>query len=595
MLRLLTVAVIAAALLLFVSCVSSSPGTAPGDTPGVVDTALLAQLQARLDAQLAAQGGKGVADVSGVYFDCTCALDGDDANVNWDYNNTGDYDQNSEVNASDLVPIGVNFGATSSDTNWPYAKVADGDKNGEVNFADVTPIGINFGSVVSNYVVEADIDGADNWQPVANAPFSEGVAPPSGGAIKEWVHTVPYGARAYKFRAKAAPEVPLGELYDLSTLAPAEPVVDPGSWTEMALSPENENWAAHNAVALVGGKPALVYTRDDRKEIYYAYATVAKPTQPSDWVSSVLDDADNLGGTLSLCEADGVPCVSYEDTTMQDVFVAIATTATPSGTGDWNVHEPDSLAIGQMHLANVNDVLRAFYRRGGSVMYAAANVPSLPAGPGDWLFITVDDQEQYDFLQIIGVDNRPALAYQRKEGGFNELVFAQAGNSDPQTDADWDSIVVDDINKNSGNWVQLRVDDQGNPVIGYTNVDIVHFLKYAYANSQDAATSGVWTTLTVYQQEQTHLGNWLGLGMYGNKPLMSYIETGSGSTDGLHVAYATEAPPTGPDDFARGILDDGATYFVNEDTSVLILADGTPAVFYRTSVGLKYQYYTPPD
>lgn len=374
-----------------------------------------------------------------------------------------------------------------------------------------------------------------------------------------------------------------------------DPAVNPSNWTEILLSPANENWGKHHAVALIDLKPAIVYTRDDRDEIYFTYATKNMPTVPADWVSGVVDDADNLGGTLSLCEIKGVPAVSYEDTTMQDVFVAIADSATPTSAGDWAIHRPDTSAIDKMHLANVAGNLHLVYRGlGGKLMYAKHIGAGVPDDPTDYDFYELDTGEQYDYLQLASVDNRPAVAYQRKDGGFNELVYGQAGSSDPPSVTEWDFIVVDDENTNSGNWVRLGKNELGHPVIAYTNVDIVHFLKFAYADTADAG-GGLWTPVTVYYQEQTHLGNWLGLGSYNNKPLMTYIETGSGGADGLQVAYGTAAEPAGPADFDRGTIDPGGTYFVNEETNVLILSNGDPAVFYRTSVGLKYMYYTPPD
>src|SRR5690606_31139556 len=69
------------------------------------------------------------------------------------YRNTGDYDQNGEVNISDLTPVGVHFHARHGDDNWTEAEVADGDANGEVNLADVTPIAVCYRHRLDGYML----------------------------------------------------------------------------------------------------------------------------------------------------------------------------------------------------------------------------------------------------------------------------------------------------------------------------------------------------------------------------------------------------------------------------------------------------------
>ncbi|MCB1217469.1 hypothetical protein KDL44_08745 [bacterium] len=80
---------------------------------------------------------------------------GGDFNLEWTLRNAGDYDNNGEVNVSDLSAIGVHFGKNESSSSWATAQTADGDGNGEINIADVSPIGVNFGSQVLGYNVYA--------------------------------------------------------------------------------------------------------------------------------------------------------------------------------------------------------------------------------------------------------------------------------------------------------------------------------------------------------------------------------------------------------------------------------------------------------
>jgi hypothetical protein len=89
----------------------------------------------------------------------------------WSYLNPGDYDQNGEVNASDLTRLAINLGQTPESSGWQEGLVADGDSNQEVNIADVTSIGMNFRKTVDAYAVEYAASEAGPWNPVDTVPF----------------------------------------------------------------------------------------------------------------------------------------------------------------------------------------------------------------------------------------------------------------------------------------------------------------------------------------------------------------------------------------------------------------------------------------
>jgi len=104
----------------------------------------------------------------------------------WSYRNAGDYDQNGEVNAADLTPIGLHFGDTLLSADWAAAQCADGDANREINIADVTPLGINFLARVEGYAVESSATGdvAGSWQLPRTLLQSSGTPPPGGGPLQ---------------------------------------------------------------------------------------------------------------------------------------------------------------------------------------------------------------------------------------------------------------------------------------------------------------------------------------------------------------------------------------------------------------------------
>lgn len=101
--------------------------------------------------------------------------------LSWAYYNQGDYDQNSEVNISDLTPIAVRLGASTGGTGPFQAltleSVTDGDNNGEVNISDLTPIGVNFGRVVASYSIYLSTDPESEYPASNGAPS---VIPPAG-------------------------------------------------------------------------------------------------------------------------------------------------------------------------------------------------------------------------------------------------------------------------------------------------------------------------------------------------------------------------------------------------------------------------------
>ncbi|MCB1218246.1 PKD domain-containing protein [bacterium] len=79
----------------------------------------------------------------------------------WHYYNQGDYDQNGEVNISDLTPLGIHLREAGPWSPASIQGVIDGDGNGEINLADITPIGSNFGARISSYNLYASDDIAD--------------------------------------------------------------------------------------------------------------------------------------------------------------------------------------------------------------------------------------------------------------------------------------------------------------------------------------------------------------------------------------------------------------------------------------------------
>ncbi|MBN1964341.1 MAG: PKD domain-containing protein [Anaerolineae bacterium] len=143
--------------------------------PAGVDAQVFADLKEVLARALAAQAQTSAVKLaSGLPSDESNIVDDLDLQsiaggnyLVWTYKNVGDYDQNGEVGAADLVPIATYYLAKTSDgDSWASARVADGDGNGEVNSADIVPIAQHYGTTMAGYSIYGTADVGQPWFPI---------------------------------------------------------------------------------------------------------------------------------------------------------------------------------------------------------------------------------------------------------------------------------------------------------------------------------------------------------------------------------------------------------------------------------------------
>jgi|GEM_PF-2450953 len=658
--------------------------------PDGVEPDLMATLAAELERQLIAQGGKGIADIIGVYVDpLDVTAVADDARLEWVYNNKGDYNLDGFVTVSDLTPIGIHFDKDSSSPDWAAASCADGTNDGYITVGDITPIGQNFDSGVTNYVVEADVMGDDTWVPVANIPRANG----GPGPDTDWLHyseLITNGAYAQYFRVYAGPEasplVPIeidptafwvnltaaptsgvepvhvdfdvhidngappyaihmefgdGDVYDdtapsighyevehtyvagewtasvavtdndaeektdeidisVEAWGGGNPLMNPGFWVTYEME-EGANYGAHSAIALVDGRPMMIYTRDDADNIEFAMANVAKPESLSDWTQYTLDSGEHRGGTLDIAEVQGVPCVVYENTLDQDIWFGAAHHANPAHDLDWWIHEPDIMGFREPQLAALDDGAEEdpilVYRTAGAVRFARSLVDGgLPTTggteppSGEWHVVDIASGNQYEYPRVAVFGGFPAIAFQEKSGGFNSLEYGYTETLTPDLPEDWTIYTVDDEEKNSGLGIVLTAVD-GLPAIGYR--DILYagpdYLKYAWADTAIPGP-GDWTSVIVRQEEEVHVGMNLSMVGYDKLPILCYINTSTQPSPGLEISYPNVDPPVN-EAFDHALIAPAEGFFINEQTNMILLGDGTPVILYRTSEGLKFAYF----
>jgi len=114
-------------------------------------------LQARIAGKLASTAGRRAssAGLAELTYDATYDT------LNWRYNFDGDYDQNSQVNVSDLTPLGMYFLLAGPFNNTSQQWLVDGDGNELINISDITPLGRHFGAQMSGYNVYIRPSAAD--------------------------------------------------------------------------------------------------------------------------------------------------------------------------------------------------------------------------------------------------------------------------------------------------------------------------------------------------------------------------------------------------------------------------------------------------
>lgn len=322
--RIANLGLVGALILLLAACSGGAKsGVLPAaqmDQPGqsteqaqTVPPELSAKLMAELKRVLATRGitldangnplGKAVSAIPA--RDYITPVKANDAfggtDLTWFYNQTGDYDLNGEVNAADLTPIGVYFGAKSTDPNWTQAQAADGDHNGEVNIADVSPIGQNFGVQTAGYVVEdQDYPGAP-WQEYGFAPFD-----PAGKAAwyVAFSYNAPGGADMGDFR-----------------VAPVGPARNFTWDTYQLTSGSNEEFDP--TLAVVGGRLVLSYTWTEGLGAAHAGFAVADSPRPAAFADWSFDG--DLG--FDIGHIYPMPIIDMQDTP------EIAYSQSPSGGG----------------------------------------------------------------------------------------------------------------------------------------------------------------------------------------------------------------------------------------------------------------------
>lgn len=349
-------------------------------------------------------------------------------------------------------------------------------------------------------------------------------------------------------------------------------------WTRYAIDSDGIV-GMYASMAVIDNKPALSYYDSTNGNLKFARALTENPGSSDDWQVHIVDFNHQVGELTSLAVLDGKPIISYFDNNNGNLKFARAKVAEPSFTTDWVYHTVDSEGwIGEFNSVAVVDGLPAisyYDYTNYDLKYARATTPT-PSGASDWEVHTVEAANQVGrFTSLAVVDGKPAISYYGDTG--TDLRYAKALISEPSSELDWRVHVVDgeiDV----GLYSRLAVLD-GRPMISYYDWS-TKSLKFARANTSSPSSGADWTVHQVNSDGTISL--YPSLGAHDDRPVMSYYGNGD-----LYYARAITAVPLSMADWQILPVDvSGAA----GNYSSLIFLSGSPAIAYFGNPGLMFAH-----
>jgi hypothetical protein len=563
-------------------------------TPHGVDAADWAQLKGALAAYLVKAYPSGkipAATTTSILAATQLTLDDANDRLQWRFASPGDYDQNGEVNISDLSPLGARLGEGGGP--FPFASVLsviDGDNNGEINISDITPIGANIGKQVLQYNVFVSYNQAD--YPASNGAVSA-LAPLGfiglGAAVgnkttDRLLFEVDLAARENAFywvrpsdgTDNGTPSNPVEPLFTTITLDSGGLSGDVGEFCSLAIVNGNpaisyydrtsgdllyirsttptgtapEDWSApvriddglgtdvgqHTSLAVINGNPALAYYDVTAQDLHYVRSTTVDGLSFGDWTQRVeLDTAGNVGHWNTLLEVAGSPAIFYYDESIGDGKYARASTADGAALADWTTFPVDgpqnSGRYGQMDIINGNPAAAFYSDAGSDVLYTRANstdgMPQL-AWPGLSLLIDGLTTQVGDEVDLEEVMGNPAIAFRDfNTFGDEKLRYVYCSTPDGMGVGDWPASLLLD---DGGGWISLKVID-GNPAIAHRSDTVLKYMRSATPTGETAAD---WDDRIVLDRGALPTGEWVAMVEINGRPAICYYDR---NVTGLKYTY----------------------------------------------------------
>jgi len=295
---------------------------------------------------------------------------------------------------------------------------------------------------------------------------------------------------------------------------------------------------------------------------------------------TVVDDPNNPVGTFSSIAigADGLPVISYHDTTAGSLKVAKCANAACAGPASiTTVDDPPSNNVEQFTSIAIRDdglpVISYYHGTAGALKVArCAN----PACTGVSTITTVDDPPGsnvgLDTSIAIGADGRPVVSYYDETG--DALKVAQCANADYTVSAV--ITAVDDQANNVGSFSSIAIGADGLPVISYYDAT---FDALKVARCANAACTGT-ANIRVVEDPTNDVGQFSSIAIgSGGFPIISYYDA---TAQRLKVASCNDAGCVGAATITT--VDGGPSDSVGTFTSIAVGPDGLPVIAYRDAV-----------
>jgi hypothetical protein len=304
--------------------------------------------------------------------------------------------------------------------------------------------------------------------------------------------------------------------------------VDQSDWDTHTVDVEDaDSHVRSPSLCIVDGMPAIAYGLGSGNELRYARALTATPATSDDWQIQTVAAGDYAGDSCALALLDGMPMIAYVSGKYfePELRFAMASTATPSSSSDWDVHlveQTDSSP--KISLINYNGVPVIAVGDVNDLRVCQANTAS-PASSADWhCYDAVDGAFVWD-LSLAEIDGKLAIAY---SDDWN-LKYARALNTTPVSAEDWAVHAVSEPLENYDGYGSM-VEFNGVPAIVWPRSDPaghgIRSLVSAIASTPTPGGSSDWHIRMVQHPE---LSEWdyveyVSLAVLGGKLAVSCMD-----------------------------------------------------------------------
>ncbi|MEO7993314.1 MAG: PKD domain-containing protein, partial [bacterium] len=325
--------------------------------------------------------------------------------------------------------------------------------------------------------------------------------------------------------------------------------------------------SATTAVADVNGRLAVVYYHD--AALQYAQATSATPTGPGDWATHQIDGMLEYNGeTLGIVPSGTGLVVSYRDSWKKMLKVAVSTVAVPTGTNDWTIETPD-MSTGNAEFSSLVELdgrPAVVYTLPDSGMAShiglARATVALPASNTDWTLSPVNATgDGGAWISATVADGRIALGFMRAGAGKDEM-FGRAQVAEPNGLADWTTHQVDSAGM-TGVYSKLTV-HQGRFTVAYADWSSSD-VNIARATVAEPAAMSDWTRFKL--ADYSGAPDELSLTTVNGRLLVGWDSGEYYGSEELHLAWSEVAEPTTATNFTFQTVVSGGAFsrFVERD------------------------------